>query len=116
MGDMNDDGYETMVCVEATRYGKDLASGALLMPGEKGALSTEISVTRRHKDPPARPRWGRRGGEHSATEKTGALFLKKRATNASNHSLLSKLLKQHLIASSSEGFMPKSSAIEKTFS
>ena len=62
MGDMNDDGYETMVCVEATRYAKDLASGALLMPGEKGALSTEISVTRRHKDPPARPRWGRRGG------------------------------------------------------
>ena len=46
MGDMNDDGYETMVCVEATRYAKDLASGALLMPGEKGALSTEISVTR----------------------------------------------------------------------
>ncbi|WBA83304.1 D-hexose-6-phosphate mutarotase [Endozoicomonas sp. GU-1] len=45
MGDMNDDGYETMVCVEATRYAKDLASGALLMPGEKNILSTEISVT-----------------------------------------------------------------------
>ena len=46
MGDMNDDGYETMVCVEAPLYAKDLAIGALLMPGEKGALSTEISVTR----------------------------------------------------------------------
>ena len=46
MGDMNDDGYDTMVCVEATLYAKALASGALLMLGEKGALSTEISVTR----------------------------------------------------------------------
>ena len=45
MGDMSDDGYETMVCVEATRYAKDLASGSLLMPGEKQSLSTEISVT-----------------------------------------------------------------------
>ena len=45
MGDMNDDGYDTMVCVEATRYGKDLASGVLLMPGERNILSTEISVT-----------------------------------------------------------------------
>ncbi|WP_257265872.1 D-hexose-6-phosphate mutarotase [Endozoicomonas sp. ONNA2] len=45
MGDMSDDGYETMVCVEATRYGKDLASGVLLKPGEKNILSTQISVT-----------------------------------------------------------------------
>ncbi len=45
MGDMSDDGYETMVCVEATRYAKDLASGSLLMPGEKQSLSTEISLT-----------------------------------------------------------------------
>ncbi len=45
MGDMSDDGYETMVCVEATRYAKDLASGSLLVPGEKHMLSTEISVT-----------------------------------------------------------------------
>ncbi|USE34763.1 D-hexose-6-phosphate mutarotase [Endozoicomonas sp. SCSIO W0465] len=45
MGDMSDDGYETMVCVEANQYAKDLASGALLMPGENNALSTEISVT-----------------------------------------------------------------------
>lgn len=44
MGDMSDDGYETMVCVEATQYTKDLTSGALLMPGEKHQLSTEISV------------------------------------------------------------------------
>ncbi|KEI71103.1 D-hexose-6-phosphate mutarotase [Endozoicomonas elysicola] len=45
MGDMSDDGYETMVCVEATQYAKDLASGSLLMPGEKQSLSTEITVT-----------------------------------------------------------------------
>lgn len=45
MGDMSDDGYETMVCVESTRYGKDLASGVLLMPGEKSTLSTLVSVT-----------------------------------------------------------------------
>lgn len=45
MEDMPDDGYETMVCVEATRRAKDLVSGTVLMPGEKDTLSTEISVT-----------------------------------------------------------------------
>ncbi len=40
MGDMDDDGYLTMVCVESTQHG----DGITLQPGESHSLETQISV------------------------------------------------------------------------
>ncbi|MGB0361133.1 MAG: D-hexose-6-phosphate mutarotase, partial [Endozoicomonas sp.] len=42
MADMSDNGYITMVCVEATRFARDLESGSIIRQGESQMLSTEI--------------------------------------------------------------------------
>lgn len=43
MGDMQDDGYKTMLCIEACQWAKDLDSGTEIAPGESHTLSTKIS-------------------------------------------------------------------------
>ena len=45
MTDMSDDGYKTMVCVEATHYASNIESGKELLPHQKHSLSTTISVS-----------------------------------------------------------------------
>ena len=44
MGDMADNGYETMLCVESTWHAKSLEEGKALPPGESHQLVTEIAV------------------------------------------------------------------------
>ncbi|MBD1574921.1 D-hexose-6-phosphate mutarotase [Vibrio sp. S11_S32] len=44
MGDMDDDGYQTMVCVESTLHAPSLEQGKTLQPGESHTLSTEIGI------------------------------------------------------------------------
>ncbi|OED46088.1 hypothetical protein ACH42_04195 [Endozoicomonas sp. (ex Bugula neritina AB1)] len=44
MGDMADDGYKTMVCVESTYFAKSLESGITVKPNELFTLSTTISL------------------------------------------------------------------------
>lgn len=44
MGDMADDGYQTMVCVESTYFAKNLESGIEVKPGDTYILSTSIAV------------------------------------------------------------------------
>ncbi|WP_261833466.1 D-hexose-6-phosphate mutarotase [Vibrio ishigakensis] len=42
MGDMQNDGFKTMLCIEACQWAKDLESGTELAPGESHTLSTKI--------------------------------------------------------------------------
>ncbi|MCG9551891.1 D-hexose-6-phosphate mutarotase [Vibrio sp. Isolate31] len=44
MGDMQDDGYLTMLCVESTLHAPSLEAGKTLQPGESHQLITTISV------------------------------------------------------------------------
>ena len=44
MGDMQDDGYLTMLCVESTLHAPSLEAGKILQPGESHQLITMISV------------------------------------------------------------------------
>jgi glucose-6-phosphate 1-epimerase len=44
MGDMQDDGYLTMLCVESTLHAPSLEAGKTLQPGENHQLITTISV------------------------------------------------------------------------
>jgi glucose-6-phosphate 1-epimerase len=44
MGDMQDDGYKTMLCVESTIHSPSIESGKLLQPGESHDLVTTISA------------------------------------------------------------------------
>ena len=44
MGDMADNGYETMLCVESTLHAKSLEGGKVLQPDESYQLVTEIAV------------------------------------------------------------------------
>lgn len=44
MKDMDDDGYETMVCVESTLHTPTLEEGKILQPGESHQLVTEIQI------------------------------------------------------------------------
>ncbi|CAM4190478.1 D-hexose-6-phosphate mutarotase [Vibrio agarivorans] len=44
MGDMNDDGYQTMLCVESTVHANSLEQGMTLQPGESHVLATIISA------------------------------------------------------------------------
>ncbi|MDA0147163.1 D-hexose-6-phosphate mutarotase [Vibrio sp. LaRot3] len=45
MGDMQDDGYQTMLCVESTVYAPSINDGITLQPDESYALSTVISAS-----------------------------------------------------------------------
>ncbi|WED20948.1 D-hexose-6-phosphate mutarotase [Vibrio sp. JC009] len=44
MGDMQDNGWETMLCVESTLHAKSIEEGKILAPEESYQLVTEISV------------------------------------------------------------------------
>ncbi|WP_423839690.1 D-hexose-6-phosphate mutarotase [Vibrio mytili] len=44
MGDMADNGYETMLCVESALHSSDIAQGKTLQPGESHELITIISA------------------------------------------------------------------------
>ncbi|MDA0108324.1 D-hexose-6-phosphate mutarotase [Vibrio mediterranei] len=44
MGDMNDDGYLTMFCIESTLHAKTLEAGQELNPGDTYQLATTLSV------------------------------------------------------------------------
>ena len=44
MGDMQDDGYLTMLCVESTLHAPSLEAGKTLQPGESHQLITVISA------------------------------------------------------------------------
>ncbi|EKO3793013.1 D-hexose-6-phosphate mutarotase [Vibrio metschnikovii] len=44
MGDMQDDGYLTMLCVESTWHAPSLTAGKVLQPGETHCLSTRITA------------------------------------------------------------------------
>lgn len=44
MGDMADDGYNTMLCVESTYHASSLETGKTLQPDESYQLITEVSV------------------------------------------------------------------------
>lgn len=44
MGDMQDDGYLTMLCVESTLHAPSIEEGKTLQPGESHQLSTVVSV------------------------------------------------------------------------
>ncbi|MGO2508701.1 MAG: D-hexose-6-phosphate mutarotase [Vibrio hibernica] len=44
MADMDDDGYQTMVCVESTIHATHLEEGNILQPGESHELVTEIGL------------------------------------------------------------------------
>lgn len=44
IGDMNDDGYQTMLCVESTLHAPCLSAGKTLQPGEQHTLTTTLSV------------------------------------------------------------------------
>lgn len=44
MADMNDDGYQTMLCVESTLHSPCLSAGQTLQPGESHTLATTISA------------------------------------------------------------------------
>lgn len=44
MADMNDEGYQTMLCVESTWHANQLEEGKILQPGEHHQLSTKLSV------------------------------------------------------------------------
>ncbi|USD66054.1 D-hexose-6-phosphate mutarotase [Vibrio sp. SCSIO 43136] len=44
MGDMQDDGYKTMLCVESTVHAPTIEAGITLQPGERHQLSTVISA------------------------------------------------------------------------
>ncbi|WP_375750735.1 D-hexose-6-phosphate mutarotase [Vibrio sp. HN007] len=44
MGDMADNGYETMLCVESTLHANSIEEGKVLQPEESYQLITEISV------------------------------------------------------------------------
>ncbi|KHT45076.1 D-hexose-6-phosphate mutarotase [Vibrio sinaloensis] len=44
MGDMQDDGYKTFLCVESTLHAPSLEQGKTLQPGERHQLITKISA------------------------------------------------------------------------
>ncbi|CCN73488.1 D-hexose-6-phosphate mutarotase [Vibrio nigripulchritudo] len=44
MGDMQDDGYQTMLCVESTLHAPSIEEGKTLQPGESHQLATTISL------------------------------------------------------------------------
>ncbi|MCL9774293.1 D-hexose-6-phosphate mutarotase [Vibrio methylphosphonaticus] len=44
MGDMNDDGYQTFLCVESTLHASTLEQGKQVSPGETAVLSTVIGI------------------------------------------------------------------------
>jgi glucose-6-phosphate 1-epimerase len=44
MGDMADNGYETMICVESTVHAPSIEQGKMLQPGETHELITVISA------------------------------------------------------------------------
>lgn len=44
LGDMNDDGYQTMLCVESTLHANRIEEGMTLQPGESHTLSTTLSA------------------------------------------------------------------------
>lgn len=44
MGDMQDDGYKTMLCIESTIHSPSIETGKLLQPGESHDLVTTISA------------------------------------------------------------------------
>ena len=44
MGDMADDGYQTMLCVESTVHAPSIEQGQTLQPGETHELVTVISA------------------------------------------------------------------------
>ena len=44
MGDMNDDGYQTFLCVESTLHAPTLEQGKQVSPGETAVLSTVIGI------------------------------------------------------------------------
>ncbi|CAK4067233.1 D-hexose-6-phosphate mutarotase [Vibrio sp. 16] len=44
MGDMQDDGYKTFLCVESTLHAPSLEQGKTLQPGERHQLFTKISA------------------------------------------------------------------------
>ncbi|EOZ5528870.1 D-hexose-6-phosphate mutarotase [Vibrio metschnikovii] len=44
MGDMQDDGYLTMLCIESTWHAPSLTAGKVLQPGETHCLSTRITA------------------------------------------------------------------------
>ncbi|MFH6907768.1 D-hexose-6-phosphate mutarotase [Vibrio fluvialis] len=44
IGDMTDDGYKTMLCVESTLHAPCLSAGKTLQPGEQYLLTTTLSV------------------------------------------------------------------------
>lgn len=44
MGDMSDEGYQTMICVESSVHANDITQGVTLQPGETHVLSTVIGA------------------------------------------------------------------------
>jgi glucose-6-phosphate 1-epimerase len=44
MGDMNDDGFNNMICVESVSYAETLAQGQSVQPGESYSLTSTISA------------------------------------------------------------------------
>ncbi|QMV13967.1 D-hexose-6-phosphate mutarotase [Vibrio spartinae] len=45
MADMNDEGYQTMLCIESTVHAPCISTGITLQPGEQYQLKTHLSAT-----------------------------------------------------------------------